>query len=143
MKKKNRYPENWPEIAERIKRKNNYCCEVCGHKHEPETGYCLGVHHLDRDKENNEDYNLVSACQRCHLRLEAQAMWLEKWGFTVFEDTLFVYQPITSLKALIQKPLFEGIDDVDTGFPDWYRPHWEGYLESLRKNNVKAIHQTP
>jgi hypothetical protein len=66
------YPGDWPEIAERIKRDAGYCCEHCGRAHNPEAGYCLTVHHLDRDKSNCADDNLVALCQRCHLHIQAR-----------------------------------------------------------------------
>ena len=111
------YPPDWPEIAERIKRKNNYRCEICGHKHDPENGYCLTVHHLDRDPENNEEYNLASLCQRGHLRLEAHAKRLEKRGETVFSASWFP----TMLRETI--------------YAEWFKPHLEGYLRSKRSEN--------
>lgn len=67
------YPDDWPEIAERIKRAARWRCEHCGHKHEPSTGYTLTVHHLDGDKSNVSWRNLVALCQRCHLHI--QAVW--------------------------------------------------------------------
>jgi len=67
------YPDDWHEIAERIKRAAQWCCEHCGHKHEPSTGYTLTVHHLDGDKSNCAWRNLVALCQRCHLHI--QAIW--------------------------------------------------------------------
>ena len=68
----NAYPENWGEIATAIKDKHNWKCERCGHKHEPQTGYTLTVHHLDMDKANCEDWNLAALCQRCHLRIQGR-----------------------------------------------------------------------
>ena len=65
------YPENWPEISEKIKARHNYCCERCGHHHDPKAGYTLTVHHLDGDSMNNEDWNLAALCQRCHLKVQA------------------------------------------------------------------------
>jgi len=106
------YPPDWDEIAERIKKKNKYRCEICGHKHDPQNGYCLTVHHLDRDPQNNEEYNLVSGCQRCHLRLEAHAKRLEKRGETIFSQSWFP----SKLREIV--------------YVDWFKPHLEGYLRS-------------
>jgi len=63
------YPSNWKEIARRVKEQAGWRCEVCGHPHDPENGYCLTVHHLNRIKDDVSDSNLVCLCQRCHLRL--------------------------------------------------------------------------
>jgi hypothetical protein len=62
------YPEDWEAIATRIKDAAGWRCEHCGHRHDPENGYALTVHHLDDDPSNNVPKNLVALCQRCHLR---------------------------------------------------------------------------
>jgi hypothetical protein len=67
------YPVNWNEIATRIKDLARWCCEHCGHPHDPEDGYTLTVHHLDGDLANCAWENLVALCQRCHLR------WQNTW----------------------------------------------------------------
>lgn len=36
------------------------------------TKIVLTVHHIDGDKKNNNDMNLIALCQRCHLRLDLQ-----------------------------------------------------------------------
>ena len=96
------YPSNWPEIAKRIKDKNNWRCEKCKRKHNPAKGYCLTVHHLDGNKANCEEWNLFCSCQRCHLKVQARV----KMGQMFWEQIL----PIS----------------------DWFRPHLEGYLNSLK-----------
>lgn len=105
-RQKEKYPPNWNEIAEAIKAKHNYCCERCGHKHEPETGYTLTVHHLDGNPQNNEAWNLVALCQRCHLSIQARVNFPE-----ILKQNLF--------------PFFE--------VAEWFKAHWQGYLESKQK----------
>ena len=75
------YPENWPEIARRIKEKADWKCERCGHPDDRENGYMLTVHHLDGNKSNCEDYNLAALCQRCHLRIQAKVNIYQIWMF--------------------------------------------------------------
>jgi len=94
------YPENWPEIAKRIKDAAQWCCERRNHIHEVETGYVLTVHHLDGDKSNCSDWNLAALCQRCHLRIQGR----------VKMDQMF----------------FAEILDV----AEWFKPHLKGYLEN-------------
>ena len=65
------YPSNWGEIALRVKEAAGWCCENCGHPHSF-PGYVLTVHHLDGDKGNCGDRNLVALCQRCHLSIQAR-----------------------------------------------------------------------
>lgn len=74
------YPENWPDIARRIKELNNWRCERCNHIHEPATGYCLTVHHLDGVKSNCEDWNLAALCQRCHLTIQGRVVFYQDYA---------------------------------------------------------------
>jgi len=94
--KKSNYDPTWKEeIAPRIKKRDGFKCVNCGVKQRAR-GYrdkfdkwveCdafmedwakrngikiitihLGVAHLDQDRTNNDDNNLRTLCQRCHLR---------------------------------------------------------------------------
>lgn len=64
------YPDNWPAIAAAIKARAGWCCEHCGHPHDPASGHTLTVHHLSGDKSDCSDANLLACCQRCHLHLQ-------------------------------------------------------------------------
>ncbi len=94
------YPKDWPAIAKRIKDSSDWKCERCNHKHEPETGYCLTVHHLDGDKSNCADWNLAALCQRCHLQVQGRVRMNQRF--------------------------FESILEVS----DWFEPRLEGYLNA-------------
>lgn len=87
VKSKTKYPNDWDSIAEKAKKRFNYCCERCGHKHDPKAGYCLTVHHLDGDKSNNEDWNLAVTCQRCHLYLQ---------GTVIMSQMLFEFVEVSA-----------------------------------------------
>ncbi len=72
-----KYTKNWKEISQRIKQRAKNKCEICdaeNYKPHPVTGskVILTVHHLDFNIQNNEDYNLIALCQRCHNRLDAR-----------------------------------------------------------------------
>ena len=89
---KDRYPDNWKEISERIRfeRADNRCecMGECGftHEHESHSGRCsainyephpitgskviLTVAHLDHTPEHCDDNNLKAMCQRCHLNYD-------------------------------------------------------------------------
>lgn len=96
------YPDNWKEIAKRIKDAAGWKCERCGHPHEVETYYILTVHHLDGNKANCEDWNLAALCQRCHLKIQA--------------------------RVNMEQMFFAEILDVSP----WFKPHLEGFLATQR-----------
>ena len=74
-----RYPENWHELARQVKEAAGWCCEQCGHRHAPEEGYTLTVHHIDGDTFNSAATNLVALCQRCHLSLHQRQLVGQFW----------------------------------------------------------------
>ena len=81
------YPDNWKEIADRMKKKHGWKCERCGHPHDPENGYTLTVHHLVPDKALCEDWNLAVLDQRCHLSIQSRVdMFQEMFDFAPVSD---------------------------------------------------------
>lgn len=86
VKSKTKYPDNWKQLAERRKKAEGYKCERCGRRHEPKAGYCLTVHHLDGNKQNNADWNLAVLCQRCHLYMQ---------GTVIMEQMLFDFVKVS------------------------------------------------
>lgn len=96
-----KYPDNWSEIAKRIKNAAKWKCERCDHPHDTESWHILTVHHLDGNKSNCEDWNLAALCQRCHLQIQQ----------TIKMDQTFM----------------EEVVEVS----GWFKPHYEGYLKSL------------
>lgn len=85
---RHRYPADWKTISLRIRTQRAAgrceCTGHCGLDHggrctatngtpHPDTGskVVLTVAHLDHQPENVDDANLLAACQRCHLRYDA------------------------------------------------------------------------
>jgi 5-methylcytosine-specific restriction endonuclease McrA len=66
------YPDEWEEIAHRVKEEAGWRCEECRHPDSYETGYVLTVHHSDGDKTNCSRENLKALCQRCHLKRQGR-----------------------------------------------------------------------
>ena len=66
------YPNDWADIALKVKQKAGFKCENCGHPDAPRDGYTLTVHHINGDKANNAYWNLAALCQRCHLSIQAR-----------------------------------------------------------------------
>jgi len=69
------------ELKEKIRQRDNHRCQECfRHQDElySESGkkYKLIVHHIDYNKRNNSETNLISLCRNCH----AQTNWTrENW----------------------------------------------------------------
>lgn len=55
----------WPAIRNRILERDEYRCrvKVCGAS---PGEFSLEVHHIDAERKNNRDDNLVTLCRRCH-----------------------------------------------------------------------------
>ena len=71
---KNRYPNNWKEIRDKIVVRAKNRCEFCGaenYEPHPNTGsrVILTVAHLDHTPENCCDENLKALCQKFHNTL--------------------------------------------------------------------------
>lgn len=75
------YPENWKEVAAKVKELAGLKCVRCEHKHDPKSGYCLTVHHLDLNPANCEWWNIPALCQRCHLRIQGKVIMERMWMF--------------------------------------------------------------
>jgi len=59
------------QLKEQTRQKNNYRCQQCFRRQDElytKSGrrYKLLVHHIDYDKQNNSQNNLVSLCRSCH-----------------------------------------------------------------------------
>lgn len=78
-----RYPDNWKDIVEQIRKRSGDCCEgspvypdcrARNHKPHPvtESIVVLTTGHLDHMPENCELGNLKHWCQRCHLTYDAK-----------------------------------------------------------------------
>lgn len=62
------YPTTWTnDVKEAIRKRDNYLCQVC-FKSQEEEGNKLAVHHIDYNKNNVNENNLISLCHSCHLK---------------------------------------------------------------------------
>jgi glycosidase len=68
----NDYPQDWKDIAQRVKDEAGWCCVRCGAPHSVDGWRILTVHHLDGDKANCRWWNLAALCQRCHLTIQGK-----------------------------------------------------------------------
>ena len=75
------YPDNWNEIATKTKEAAGWKCVRCGEPHDPPSGYCLTVHHLDINPSNCAWWNLPALCQRCHLHIQSKVIMEQPYMF--------------------------------------------------------------
>jgi hypothetical protein len=52
-------------LKRKIRKRDGHACRLCGM---PENGYDLHAHHIDYDKHNNDEANLISLCVSCHTK---------------------------------------------------------------------------
>lgn len=68
-------------LKEKIRKRDNYQCRICGIK---QNGRKLSVHHVDYDKTNNEDWNLITLCDSCHMKTNYnREYWQEHFSSSV------------------------------------------------------------
>lgn len=58
------FNEDLKEVVRNRDRRKCFLCE----KTELESGRKLDCHHIDYDKQNNDPKNLISLCQKCHMK---------------------------------------------------------------------------
>ena len=59
------YAFNWKSICKTIKDRDGWTCQLCGEQRK-RWGHNLHVHHINEDKTDNHNENLVSLCAPCH-----------------------------------------------------------------------------
>jgi len=59
------YTAEFYKMQEYIRERDSYTCQLCG---VPEAECCraLDIHHIDYNKKNNCEFNLISLCNLCH-----------------------------------------------------------------------------
>lgn len=71
-------------LREYIRRRDKYICQICG-KNQSKLGNKLHCHHIDYDKQNNSEINLISLCNSCHSRTNfGMKNWIKH-----FEDKMW------------------------------------------------------
>ena len=69
------------EFNKRLKRKirnrENFSCKICN-KTEKELKRRLDIHHIDYNKKNNNENNLVALCHKCHMKTNYRRNYWKK-----------------------------------------------------------------
>lgn len=62
------YSSSWTkDLKKEIRKRDNHTCQLCGMKEE-EYNCHLDVHHIDYDKKNCAENNLICLCKNCHMK---------------------------------------------------------------------------
>lgn len=73
---KDPYNHNWNgSLKNKIRERDNYTCQLCNKKQTKEK---LSIHHIDYNKQNINEYNLISLCRSCHTKTNHLR---DKWVF--------------------------------------------------------------
>ena len=76
------YPLGWTKtFKEQIRYRDGYRCQLCGIP-EVECNQRLHIHHIDYNKENINDNNLVSLCNSCHGKTQGN----RNYWFKLFKN---------------------------------------------------------
>lgn len=66
-----KYPTEWTHhLREKIRNRDNRKCQYQDCSHTDVVGRKLHVHHIDGDKGNCSEYNLISLCSKHHISIE-------------------------------------------------------------------------
>jgi hypothetical protein len=69
------------DLKQKIRKLYNYTCQICGMTEEEHLtifGVVLIIHHIDYNKRNCEENNLISLCHSCHFRTNYnRSYWTE------------------------------------------------------------------
>lgn len=82
---KQSYPIGWMDtLKEVIRKRDNYKCQICNCP-QKESVNKLSVHHIDYNKNNISEVNLVTLCRICHSKTNSNR---EYWNFYFIQKTL-------------------------------------------------------
>jgi len=85
------YSIDWTEeLKERIRKRDNYECQHCGMTEEEHLivyGRVLPIHHIDYNKKNCKESNLISLCLQCNSRANFNRnYWKEIFIKTIIKE---------------------------------------------------------
>lgn len=106
MKLKN-YPENWKLIAKGLKTRAGNKCQICGETHNPKTFHVLTVAHIIPILSLIDEWNLIVACQRCHIGIIEKISQKFKYlrGLAGIEEEESILRSMQAIALEIRKQL--------------------------------------
>ena len=82
-----------------IKKRDGYACRECGNKpHNTD----LHVHHIDYDKNNNEDNNLITLCNSCHGKttIKNREIWKMYYKYKIGKENNFLLNKFNIIRSI-------------------------------------------
>jgi len=77
-------PEFNDTRKQRIRERDGHVCQRCSRTREEE-GQELNVHHIDYDKQNYNDNNLITLCRRCNTKVNANRDYHQQFFQQILE----------------------------------------------------------
>jgi len=87
-------------LKHRIKERDNYSCRECDNKIKNQD---LHVHHIDYDKMNNNENNLITLCNSCHAKTtkkNARSFYKMYYKYKVGKDTNYFLNKFSQLNII-------------------------------------------
>lgn len=84
------YPIEWREtLKEEIRKRDNYICQKCGCS-QLENIHKLSIHHVDYNKNNLSEVNLISLCKRCNAEVNFNRKYWEEYFTKLLLSRVFL-----------------------------------------------------
>lgn len=80
------------ELKEKIRKRDNYKCQKCWKiETEHERNRHLEIHHIDYNKENNSEDNLITLCRSCHAKTNfSREDWISHFQELLKKPKIFI-----------------------------------------------------
>jgi hypothetical protein len=70
------------ELKEKVRKRDNYTCKKCDITEEEHLivyGRVLSIHHIDYNKNNNNEENLITLCNECNIRVNSNRIYWKEY----------------------------------------------------------------
>ncbi len=86
------YNPNWTkELRLEIRKRDNFICKLCNLSEQESItkyGRVLSVHHIDYNKDNCTENNLITACVKCNSKVNKNRSYWTKYFKNILEEAL-------------------------------------------------------
>jgi len=79
------YPQEFNKyLKEDIRGRDSHICQLCGKTQEQELleyNRILSIHHIDYNKKNNSEKNLITLCSKCHMKTNSYRKYYKQYFY--------------------------------------------------------------